>query len=168
MTRFSPSPRRAFTLIELLVVISIIALLIAILLPALGAARDAARSVQCLANVRSMGQAAYMFSVDHKDTIPLSSTDTKWGAGPLPSSLKGRVAMYPGAEPRIKDWASALVPYISNDGEVAFDQTDPQVSEIFRCPSDDSDGWFVGNNISTALDNRAPLSYGVNADVTTY
>ncbi|MEO0476205.1 MAG: prepilin-type N-terminal cleavage/methylation domain-containing protein [Planctomycetota bacterium] len=47
----------AFTLIELLVVISIIALLIAILLPALGSARSASRSTQCIANVRSQGQA---------------------------------------------------------------------------------------------------------------
>ncbi|BAM02880.1 hypothetical protein PSMK_07210 [Phycisphaera mikurensis NBRC 102666] len=60
----SPAPR-GFTLVELLVVISIIALLVGILLPTLGAARGAGRGVACLANARSIGQAALMFADDH-------------------------------------------------------------------------------------------------------
>ena len=63
----SPRTRRsAFTLIELLVVISIIALLIAILLPALGAARQAARNVQCLSNLRQVGIAFTAYEVDNR------------------------------------------------------------------------------------------------------
>ena len=68
MKRHSSS--RGFTLVELLVVIGIIALLISILLPALNKARSQARTVQCLSNLRSLGQGWAIYLSENKAHVP--------------------------------------------------------------------------------------------------
>jgi len=62
--------REAFTLVELLVVIGIIALLISLLLPSLNKARESARTVACLSNLRQLGMAFRMYGGDYKDYLP--------------------------------------------------------------------------------------------------
>jgi prepilin-type N-terminal cleavage/methylation domain-containing protein/prepilin-type processing-associated H-X9-DG protein len=63
--------RRGFTLIELLVVIAIIGILAAMLFPVFARAREAARKIQCLANVKNIAIAMQMYLVDY-DMFPPS------------------------------------------------------------------------------------------------
>jgi prepilin-type processing-associated H-X9-DG protein/prepilin-type N-terminal cleavage/methylation domain-containing protein len=81
-----------FTLIELLVVIGIIAVLIALLMPVLAGAREAANRVKCLANLRSMAQAAHMHAQEHRGYMPIAGwqSPTQLGVGAVPEGLNDR------------------------------------------------------------------------------
>ena len=65
--------QRNFTLIELLVVIAITAILAAMLLPALNKARERGQSIRCVGNLKQLGAASVLYSIDNREMLPYPS-----------------------------------------------------------------------------------------------
>jgi prepilin-type N-terminal cleavage/methylation domain-containing protein len=61
--------RSGFTLIELLVVIAIIAILAAILFPVFAQAREKARAISCVSNLKQLGLAYRMYMEDYDEMV---------------------------------------------------------------------------------------------------
>lgn len=71
-------PVAGFTLIELLVVIAIIAILAGMLLPSLGRAKEAAKRIACVNQIRQLGISATMYAGDNRGEFPDRSVTNRW------------------------------------------------------------------------------------------
>ncbi len=68
-----------FTLVELLTVIAIIAILASLLLPSLNQAKEKARSVQCLNNLKNTGMGGFlMYAGDYGNTAYVYNGNNAW------------------------------------------------------------------------------------------
>jgi prepilin-type N-terminal cleavage/methylation domain-containing protein len=86
---FKENSREAFTLIELLVVIAIIAILAALLLPALSAAKERAKVIQCVGNLRQIGLGLHQYADDNHSIFPTRDSDQLGKPGPFENYALG-------------------------------------------------------------------------------
>lgn len=129
---------KKFTLIELLVVIAIIAILAAMLLPALKQARNTAKSIGCINNLKSFGTAHTMYQNDYNSYL-LPYYEQNW-------------------------WENAIAPYLGYKNGFVQPKVDP--GSVFTCPAQpggNADGMvssFARNNAlgtPPGMQNTAPL-----------
>ena len=151
-TSRSPRPRRrAFTLVELLIVIGIIGVLVSILLPVMGRAREAAYSVSCLSQIRSIGQGLVLYGNANRLKIPPGvGLEDRDG-----DHLFADQAGYNYKEERDVHWSDYpfIGEYLPNPikpgkihqraGRSGYTHEDRDTT--FTCPADDSPGHDDGN-----------------------
>ncbi|MCC6728643.1 MAG: DUF1559 domain-containing protein [Chthonomonadales bacterium] len=121
------------TLVETLVVVAIISLLASLLLPVFAGARESGRQTRCIANLRQLGQATWLYLADYDDLFPygLDVMDRlhpeQWlgRANPLTGeSYHAQVLALIAAHPTATNVESVLAPYYA------------ATREVWRCPSD--------------------------------
>jgi len=122
---------RGFTLIELLVVIAIIAILAAMLFPVFARARESARKIQCLANVKNIATAFQMYLVDY-DRFPPSQHQPEVWDWLVNVMGEGECSCHSWTQDPYLRWMVILDEYVRN-------------RDVWRCPSSRMQPTFMIN-----------------------
>src|SRR2546426_2993463 len=120
-----PGRRPAFTLIELLVVIAIIAILAALLFPALSRAKDRARTIGCLNNLKQLEVCWHLYAADNRDLLAPNNSVMLIGGGVLARDISW-----------CPDHAATDTNTVDLRSGLLF-QYNTSVA-IYHCPADDS------------------------------
>jgi len=151
--------RRGFTLIELLVVIAIIAVLIALLLPAVQAAREAARRIQCVNNLKQIGLAMHNYEGTH-GRLPSARTNSPhyWSAlAQILPMLEG------GTLYNIINFDHSTAPNRRNNYDMANTTAISFLIAAYACPSERNQGVVtpdLGPTNYFAVAGTGPMSRG--------